>query len=68
MYCLFRPVQWSYVLVINSYNSELFSFRYNGQYLRDAFSLDDYNIEANAVVKMVPLTDDQKDVMLLSLV
>ncbi|WAR13742.1 VAC8-like protein [Mya arenaria] len=38
-----------------------FRLRYNGQYMRDAFSLDEYNIEANAVIKMVPLSDDHKD-------
>ncbi|WAR13955.1 hypothetical protein MAR_004060 [Mya arenaria] len=41
-----------------------FRLRYNGQYMRDAFSLDEYNIEANAVIKMVPLSDDHKDALL----
>ncbi|XP_052213965.1 uncharacterized protein LOC127832502 [Dreissena polymorpha] len=38
-----------------------FRLRYNGQYLRDAFRLEEYNIEANAVIKMVPLSDQKDD-------
>lgn len=38
-----------------------FRLRYNGQYLRDVFSLGDYNIGPNAVVKMVPLSDNRDD-------
>ena len=38
-----------------------FRLRYNGQYLRDAFFLEDYNLESNAVIHMVPLSNE-KDV------
>ena len=38
-----------------------FRLRYNGQFLRDAFFLEDYNLESNAVIHMVPLSK-QKDV------
>ncbi|KAL4221840.1 hypothetical protein ACF0H5_020094 [Mactra antiquata] len=38
-----------------------FRLRYNGQYLRDAFYLEDYGIEANAVVKMVTFSDHRDD-------
>lgn len=33
-----------------------FRLRYKGQYLRDAFYLEDYDIGDNAVVKMVPMS------------
>ncbi|XP_045163424.1 uncharacterized protein LOC123527809 [Mercenaria mercenaria] len=38
-----------------------FRLRYNGQYLRDVFCLTDYNIGPNAVVRMVPLSDNRDD-------
>ena len=38
-----------------------FRLRYNGQFLRDAFFLEDYNLESNDVIHMVPLSK-QKDV------
>ena len=41
-----------------------FRLRYNGQYLRDAFYLEDYNLESNSVVHMVPLSDKKDDVRL----
>lgn len=33
-----------------------FRLRYKGQYLRDAFYLEDYDIGENAVIKMVPMS------------
>ena len=42
-----------------------FRLRFNGQYLRDAFYLEDYNLESNSVVHMVPLSDKKDDVGLL---
>jgi hypothetical protein len=32
-----------------------FRLRYKGQYLRDAYSIEDYGIIENSVIKMVPL-------------
>lgn len=40
-----------------------FRLRYNGQYLRDAFYLEDYNLESNSVVHMVPLSNKKDDSM-----
>lgn len=39
-----------------------FRLRYNGQYLRDAFFLEDYNLESNAVIHMVPLSNEKDSV------
>ncbi|KAL3862360.1 hypothetical protein ACJMK2_008332 [Sinanodonta woodiana] len=36
-----------------------FRLRYNGQFLRDAFVLEDYGIKSNSVVKMVPMSNKQ---------
>ncbi|KAK3599107.1 hypothetical protein CHS0354_016366 [Potamilus streckersoni] len=36
-----------------------FRLRYNGQFLRDAFVLEDYGIKTNSVVKMVPMSNKQ---------
>ena len=33
-----------------------FRLRFKGQYLRDAFTVEDYNIFENAIIKMVPLS------------
>lgn len=33
-----------------------FRLRFKGQYLRDAFYLEDYDIGENAVIKMVPMS------------
>ncbi|KAK3104942.1 hypothetical protein FSP39_013664, partial [Pinctada imbricata] len=46
-----------------------FRLRYKGQFLRDAFTLDDYEITDNAVVKMIPLakrSDSSLDLRSLS--
>ncbi|EDV23805.1 uncharacterized protein TRIADDRAFT_57378 [Trichoplax adhaerens] len=37
-----------------------FRFRYRGQYLRDAYTFEDYEIPENAVVKMVPMAKRQE--------
>jgi hypothetical protein len=42
-----------------------FRLRYKGQYLRDAFYLEDYDIGDNAVVKMVPMSK-RNDVNILA--
>ena len=44
-----------------------FRLRFNGQYLRDAFYLEDYNLESNSVVHMVPLSDKKDDVGLVKM-
>ena len=33
--------------------------RYNGEYLRDGYSVEDYRLPDNAVVKMIPLLRQQ---------
>jgi hypothetical protein len=33
-----------------------FRLRFKGQYLRDAFSVEDYGIYENAILKMIPLS------------
>lgn len=33
-----------------------FRLRFNGQYLKDSLTLDDYGIVDNAVLKMVPMS------------
>ena len=33
-----------------------FRIRYKGQYLRDAYTIEDYNIIDNSIIKMVPLS------------
>ncbi|XP_060066701.1 uncharacterized protein LOC132546982 [Ylistrum balloti] len=40
-----------------------FKLRYKGQYLRDAFFIEDYDIPANAVIKMLPVAK-RNDTML----
>ncbi len=33
-----------------------FRLRFKGEYLRDAYTINDYNIMENAIIKMVPLS------------
>ena len=35
--------------------SHQFRLRYKGQYLRDSFSIEDYGIIDNSLIKMIPL-------------
>lgn len=35
-----------------------FRLRFNGQYLKDSLTLEDYDIMDNAVLKMVPMSKD----------
>ena len=35
-----------------------FRLRFNGQYLKDSLTIDDYDIKDNAVLKMVPMAKD----------
>ena len=35
-----------------------FRLRFNGQYLKDSLTIDDYDIMDNAVLKMVPMAKD----------
>ena len=45
-----------------------FRLRFNGVYLRDAYTIDDYEIMENAILKMVPLSKDNSEVGKLLLV
>ena len=35
----------------------MFRLRFNGEFLKDAFLISDYNIVENAVLKMIPVAD-----------
>jgi len=37
-------------------DSEQFRLRYKGQYLRDAYTCEDYKISESALLKMIPLS------------
>lgn len=45
-----------YELGHDKHQKHQFRLRFNGQYLRDAFTIEDYAIMDSAIVKMVPLS------------
>ena len=49
-----------HILYVMGREDHQFRLRFKGQYLRDAYTLDDYRIADRAILKMVPMAKRQE--------